>query len=305
MTQEAIITGYCPDCGEKLTVPAHLNQFSCMYCGTRLTADQLRTEKVPSAEDLQAAAYYHNHVLEVITNHMDIEKQLTKNGYAPAIEAYAEANIKTFEALNTAWQAGALTLEDAAADFLDQLEAKWTSEASGKRKTVLQETDKFTIAVFLVPMVRTLELPCCDPFCTVFHDLWLQRYPKSNWEIGDFETINSGFKKKAFGLCFITTAVCLQSGKPDDCEELTAFRQFRDGYLRACPDGLDLIDEYYATAPQIVLQIERTEDPASRYAEIRNQWLEPCFADLQAGDLRQCKARYTAMVQQLQKEYLQ
>ncbi len=275
-----------------------------MYCGARLTADQLNAEKAPTAEDLQAAAYYHDHILEVITNHMGIEKQLTKNGYAPAIDQYAEANSKTFECLNTAWEAGVLTLEAAAADFLDQLEAKWADDASRKRKEVLQETDKFTIAVFLVPMVRRLALPCCETFCEAFHAQWMQRYPKARWEIGDFETINGGFKKKAFGLCFITTVVCQHSGKPDNCKELTAFRQFRDGYLRSCPDGPDLIDEYYATAPQIVLEIEQTSDPASRYAAIRSQWLEPCYQDLQAGNLRQCKDRYTAMVRQLQKEYL-
>ena len=304
MTQEAILSGYCPHCGEKLSIPAHLTQFSCMYCGARLTADQLNTAKTPAAEELQAAAYYHDHILEVITNHAGIEKQLTRNGYAPAMDAYADASRKTFECLNTAWEVGVLTLEDAAADFLDQLEAKWTADASRKRKEVLQETDKFQIAVFLVPMIRRLALPCCEPFCETFHAQWLQRYPKALWEIGDFETINAGFKKKAFGLCFITTAVCQQDGKPDNCEELTAFRHFRDGYLRACPDGPDLIDEYYATAPQIVLEIERKADSAARYAEIRTHWLEPCYADLQAGNLQQCKARYTAMVRQLQKEYL-
>ncbi len=304
MTQEAVLTGYCPHCSEKLTVPAHLTQFSCMYCGARLDAEQLNTDHVPSEEVLQAAAYYHDHILEVITNHMGMEKQLTKNGYAPAMDQYAEANRQTFECLNTAWLAGTLTAEDAAADFLDQLDAKWSSDPSRKRKDTLQETDKFQIAVFLVPMIRRLGFPCCEPFCEAFHTLWLQRYPKSYWEIGDFETIQAGFRKKAFGLCFITTAVCLQEGKSDSCEELTAFRQFRDGYLRACPDGPDLIEEYYATAPGIVLEIERSADPAARYGEIRSRWLEPCYQDLQAGNLRQCKDRYTAMVRQLQKEYL-
>ena len=305
MTHEANLTGICPHCRETLSIPAHLTQFSCLYCGARLTADQLRAEKVPAAEDLQAAAYYHDHILEVITNHKDIEKQLTKKGYAPAIDQYTEANIRTFQCLNAACLSGALTPEAAAEDFLDQLEVRWTADSIRKRKSYLQDTDKFTIAVFLVPMVRRLALPCCDPFCEAFHNLWMQRYPKSNWEIGDFETINNGFQKKVLGLCFITTSVCLQDGKPDNCEELTAFRQFRDGYLRACPDGPDLIDEYYATAPQIVLAIDRTENPTDRYAAIRREWLEPCYLDLQTGNLRQCKDRYTAMMRQLQKEYLQ
>ena len=41
-----------------------------------------------------------------------------------------------------------------------------------------------------------------------------------------------------------------------------------------------------------------------RLPHLRSRWLEPCYADLQAGNLQQCKDRYTAMVRQLQKEYL-
>ena len=311
MTQEISLTGRCPKCGEALSVPAHLKQFSCMYCGARLSASELVTETDPepvsavSGED--AAAYYREHILEVITEHTGLVRHLSKAGYPVAIDNYAAATRTIFDQLNLAWSAGALSLEDAAAEFLDQLAAKWEKDSSwkpGKSKDVLMDGDKFTIAVFLVPMVRRLQLPCCDDFCYELNRQWIARYPKSRWGVGDYDSINAGFKKKFLGLCFITTAVCLQSGKADDCAELTAFRNFRDGYLRACPDGPQLIEDYYDLAPSIVMAIDRTSDSEARYDAIRRTWLEPCFADIQAGRLGSCKERYTAMVRQLQKEYL-
>lgn len=310
MAQDTMLTGRCPQCGEELNVPAHLQQFSCMFCGARLTPDQLSTAQpaaAPTAAAAQEAAeYYKTHILDVITNHRGLDRQLSKNGYVPAMDSYAEANRATFEQLNLAWQGGALTLEDAAGWFLDRLEEYWTREAQkpGKRKQTLQETDKFTIAIFLVPMIRRLALPCCEGFCQQLHSQWMARYPKLIWQIGDFDAITDGFKKKFLGLCFITTAVCQSTGQADDCAELTAFRNFRDGYLRACPDGPQLIEEYYDLAPSIVWAIEGTQDPAAHYAAIRTDWLEPCYRDLRSGRLADCKRRYTAMVRHLEQEYL-
>ena len=38
---EEYLSGFCPRCGEALTVPAKLSEFSCMFCGARLSADEL------------------------------------------------------------------------------------------------------------------------------------------------------------------------------------------------------------------------------------------------------------------------
>ena len=34
---EEYLSGFCPRCGEALTVPAKLSEFSCMFCGARLS----------------------------------------------------------------------------------------------------------------------------------------------------------------------------------------------------------------------------------------------------------------------------
>lgn len=85
-------------------------------------------------------------------------------------------------------------------------------------------------------MVLRQKLPSGREFADTLQAVWVERYPKSPFYVGDYETLAGGFRKKKFlGLCFITTAVCEAEGKPDDCAELTAFRAFRDGYLKAQP----------------------------------------------------------------------
>ena len=309
MAQIDVITGRCPKCGEQLEIPAHLKQFSCMYCGTRLTPSELTDDfaapNAPAVDGTASAAFYRKHVLGVITNHPGIEKKMTRSDFVPAFEQYSQSNEEIFRQLDAAVSAGAITLEDAADFFLDQLETRWEQEASWKAsRSALMDTDKFVIAVFLVPMIRRMELKTSEDYCQILREHWCSRHPKSPFYLGNYEELAGGFRKKFLGLCFITTAVCLQAGKPDDCPELTAFRAFRDGYLRACPDGPALIEEYYNVAPGIVLRIDLSRDREARYEAIRENWLAPCYADIQAGNLHRCKERYVEMVRSLEKEYL-
>ncbi len=53
---EEYLSGFCPRCGEALTVPAKLSEFSCMFCGTRLSADELLDTPAGPAVSLAPAA---------------------------------------------------------------------------------------------------------------------------------------------------------------------------------------------------------------------------------------------------------
>lgn len=103
--------------------------------------------------------------------------------------------------------------------------------------------------------------------------------------------------------CFITTAVCESFGKPDDCFELTTFRNFRDGYLTNQPDGKSLIAEYYAIAPRIVANINSHSDAAQIYKDIWQKYLAPCLNFIKLGDNLACKNKYVEMVRELKKQY--
>lgn len=106
------------------------------------------------------------------------------------------------------------------------------------------------------------------------------------------------------GGCFVTTAVCDSFGKPDDCAELTAFRNFRDGWLVAQPDGKSLIAEYYSVAPKIVEKINRLADAAQIYENIWQKYLAPCLNFIKRGENLACKNKYVEMVRELKSRYL-
>lgn len=104
--------------------------------------------------------------------------------------------------------------------------------------------------------------------------------------------------------CFITTAVCGSFNKPDDCYELTAFRNFRDGWLLNQPEGEALIAQYYRLAPKIVAQINLRPDASEIYKSIWRDYLQPCLFFIEVGENSQCKEIYSRMVGELQKKFL-
>lgn len=99
--------------------------------------------------------------------------------------------------------------------------------------------------------------------------------------------------------CFITTAVCNNLGKSDDCFELMTFRNFRDTWLISQPDGQNLIDEYYNIAPRIVDNINRLSNATQIYQSIWQKYLEPCLNFIKHGDNLSCKRKYVEMIQKL------
>lgn len=108
--------------------------------------------------------------------------------------------------------------------------------------------------------------------------------------------------KNASG-CFITTAVCLSLGKPDNCEELSVMRSFRDEWLRRQPDGEDLIADYYNTAPGIVERIDREPDRRNIYKAVYEDYILPCVKHAQAEDYAESKRIYISMVNTLKERY--
>lgn len=299
---EPILTGRCPACGRDLQIPAELAEFSCLYCGARLTPAQLRAEDAPAADAAEQQAAY-DHAMQrlawCITNFHGYQRKITRDEFPDAYDTYETGCAPVVRELSSGIPAARQTelLQAAAEKMLDALAAGW-------RKKGDMEDEKIILAIFFVPMLRRQQLPISEEFAAALQRLWVERYPKSPFYLGDYESIAGGFRKKLFGLCFITTAVCQELGKPDDCAELTAFRRFRDTYLMQEPDGPALIDEYYNIAPGIVACINTCTDRHARYARLREDYLAPCYNDLQNGRLADCKARYVAMVRSLEREFL-
>ena len=86
------------------------------------------------------------------------------------------------------------------------------------------------------------------------------------------------------GGCYITTAICEEYGKPDDCYELTAFRGFRDNWLINQPDGKELIDRYYKTAPAVVELINNQKNRTEIYRHLNDNYLAKCLGYIEVGE---------------------
>lgn len=313
MSETQYIVGKCKHCGEELRVPARLEEFTCMYCAAKLTQADLVEELVPldmDGDPAQLMERVKQDLSRCITEHGGIQKKISRNEYEPAFAQYERACRPVLEDLDAACRLDnahrAQLLETAVECFLNDLERYWATKPGWKvkaRQNLIRDDDKMIVAIFLVPMVDHLKLSISQEFCETLQKKWVERFPKSPFFVGSYDAISGGFRKR-FKFCFITTAVCEELGKPDDCAELTAFRAFRDGYLMDCADGKALVEEYYNLAPGIVTCIDHCGDRTARYTDIRDRYLQPCFEDLQAGRLDACKTRYVQMVRDLQNQYL-
>lgn len=106
------------------------------------------------------------------------------------------------------------------------------------------------------------------------------------------------------GGCYVTTAICYENGKPDNCYELTMFRNFRDNYLVKKPQGAELVEQYYGFAPTIVNIINRESNHKEIYRTIDRQYLSHCLAFIENGNFEKCEAHYKKMVENLKDQYL-
>lgn len=66
-------------------------------------------------------------------------------------------------------------------------------------------------------------------------------------------------------ICFLTTACLKAKGLPDNSEELTTLREFRDKYVKSLSNGAELIEEYYKIAPGLIKAIDESKTPDEFY----------------------------------------
>jgi hypothetical protein len=104
--------------------------------------------------------------------------------------------------------------------------------------------------------------------------------------------------------CFITTATLVSIGKPDNCDELNAFRSFRDNWLTKQLDGQKLISEYYKIAPSIVNSINSVADNEIFYRKLWTGSLEPCLNLIKQNRFTEAKTIYCNLVTDLKQNFL-
>lgn len=100
--------------------------------------------------------------------------------------------------------------------------------------------------------------------------------------------------------CFITTSCVLSQGLPDDCEQLTILRRFRDNYIAKKSGGLQDIADYYKLAPRIVRAINQSQIPEKIYEKIYFTGIRNALSLTLRGDHMQAYQHYKQMVLDLQ-----
>jgi hypothetical protein len=103
--------------------------------------------------------------------------------------------------------------------------------------------------------------------------------------------------------CYITTACVEARGLPDDCEELTVLRAFRDDYLLKKANGKQLVGLYYRHAPRIVRAIARQKHASAIYDQLY-EVICACVEAIKRGDHEFAYTTYCRMVTSLTKQYI-
>ena len=111
-------------------------------------------------------------------------------------------------------------------------------------------------------------------------------------------------KHSSSGGCYLTSACTEARNLPDDCEELTVLRAFRDSYMKTLPQGQTDICEYYHTAPIIVEKIKALPNAKEIFDSIYCELVLPCVELIRNGDNEGAYTKYRAYVKQLQAQYL-
>lgn len=92
--------------------------------------------------------------------------------------------------------------------------------------------------------------------------------------------------------CFLSSACVHARNLPDDCEELTVLRSFRDSYVKMLPGGMEEVELYYRSAPAVVRQILRSDDPEMQWERIYNELVQPCVEDIKSRRYDEAYLRY-------------
>jgi len=182
----------------------------------------------------------------------------------------------------------------------DQAVARVEECRSKSAKETAKMNLNMQLAVFVYPAILHYHGESSQPLADAVGKAWKEAFPKSNVTAATYETIEKGFHKK---FCYITTAVCEQTGRGDDCYELNLLRDYRDHYLGSLENGKEMIAGYYDVAPSIVKHINRRDDSAQIYAGIWQEHIRPCIELIERGENEQCARRYMDMVSELKEKY--
>ena len=103
--------------------------------------------------------------------------------------------------------------------------------------------------------------------------------------------------------CFLTSACVSALGLPDDCEELTTLRTFRDNYILSLPGGPELVQEYYEVAPEVVKRIYENKESERILGSLYDELVVPSVRLIRNGEYQEALIHYQSWVARLINEF--
>jgi hypothetical protein len=103
--------------------------------------------------------------------------------------------------------------------------------------------------------------------------------------------------------CWLTTACTQYAGLPDDCQQLTILRNFRDGYMRRLPNGETMASEYYKFAPRIVDAVNASGKRSEIYLSILKM-VNRCVVSIRSGHKKRALNVYASCYLELKRKFL-
>ena len=248
-----------------------------------------------------------NHEEKFLTLYNDAEGELPsfkRNIYEQAFHSFYGKHLPLLDEINAELEGkDEATVSEYASEFADLFTGVFKSEydqisKKGKKSTYVVNHNS-PLVIYIMPAILNYSAKWCKPLVEAIVKKWNETFD-CNIGYGTFEDIKGGFKTK---LCYITTAVCDNQGKADDCYELNLLRDYRDNILAKEEGGEDIISEYYNVAPTIVKRINRSENPSLVYESLYNNYILSCVKDIEKKNFESCKETYTSMVEELKSKY--
>lgn len=110
--------------------------------------------------------------------------------------------------------------------------------------------------------------------------------------------------KKDYDPCAMTQAICAQTGKPDDCQELTRLRAFRDQVLATTAVGRQAIDDYYRDTAAITQSLLSHPESQTWLRVLREEHLIPMGDAFAAGRYQETTDRFEQFMSLLREHHL-
>lgn len=293
----------CPACQSEIEIPLYVLTLNCPTCGENIDLEKQKNITEADPDDvLELIAEKNQIALDGIPDEIlfkrDIGKNFNRERYTLLFTQYTDRIRPSIEALNEAFLYTVNQKDKVLTDFAEAISeriirlAKANTKGSYTFSEALMDA-RFLVSAFFVPAIIEQCLEISDPLSDAIIGYWNDKYPKNKLTKSNFAQIFQGFNKK---LCYITTAICRNHQKTDNCYELSLLRQYRDGWLTSQPDGERLINQYYLFAPMIVQGIEKQPNRDEIYSVLEQTYLSECVRQIENREYEACKKTYIAMV---------